>query len=250
MSFPVCSMECPNGACQILIEVTKDQTDESQTLCIGALARYMEQITRKHLNQYGLTREGFRARGKIWVIAWTSIEIQRLPKLGEMLLLRIWPSKKRGGMYARKYVFYTVQGEPLAWASSLFTLMDQKTRTLADPDSKLETIPLVSFAQEQPLPKLLQPFPKAWEHCRERIVLPEEIDQNGHLNNTHYIDWAGELRKEAGVECSYPRTVWVQYSRELLEGQTVSLRYQYEDHTLYVRGYHEEEEAFSVMMQG
>ncbi len=250
MSFPVCSMECPNGACQILIEVTKDQTDENQTLRIGALARYMEDITRKHLNQYGLTREGFRTQGKIWVIAWTSIEIQRLPKLGEMLLLRIWSSKKRGGMYGRKYVFYTAQGEPLVWASSLFTLMDDKTRTLADPDEKLEEIPVVTQEQEQPLPKLIQPFPRELKHCKERVVLPQEIDQNGHLNNTHYIDWAGELRQEMHVEHPVPRHVWVQYKRELLEGQTVTLEYQYEDQTLYVKGSHGEDESFLVVMQG
>jgi acyl-ACP thioesterase len=64
-----------------------------------------------------------------------------------------------------------------------------------------------------------------------RTVAHEEIDLNGHLNNTHYLDWADGLMGE-----KTPTSLWVQYVKELMEGQEVTLRYELGEDGLYVRG--------------
>lgn len=249
MSFPECSMICPKGAYQLMITAAEQQNTNKKDITCGDLARWMEVITEKHLSFFGMSREGLKQEGKIWVISWTSIEILRLPKEGEQILLRIWPCKRKGGMYPRKYAFYTVEGEPLACASSLFALMDSKTRTLASPTEKLKDIPVIVEEKEQDLPKMLMPFPEALRGSASRRVCSEEIDKNGHLNNTHYIDWACELAEQVTAGPCSPESVWVQYSRELLEGQDVVLKYEQEEHTFYIRGYAEQEEAFSVIIK-
>lgn len=249
MTFPECTMICPAGAYQIMIEITEEQADAQGKMNPGDLARWMERVTQQHLSSYGMSREGLKREGKIWVIAWNSIELLRLPKAGEKVLLRIWPCKKKGGMYPRRYAFYTAAGEPLVCAASLFVLMNSETRQLAPPTEKLESIPIVTERGEQPLPKMTVPFPEKLEQKRERIVMPEEIDKNGHLNNTHYIDWAEELAKTVCSAKEEPESIWVQYNRELLEGQKVVLKYQYTDHYLYVRGYAQEAESFSVVFK-
>lgn len=233
----------------MIVEPKENHEERWHCQSVGDLARWMQTVTEKHLSQYGLSRGELQKEGKIWVIAWTSAEIRRLPGQDEKMILRVWPGKMKGGMYVRRYAFYSTGGEPLACASSLFALMDSANRRLAKPSGQIQNIPVVTEKEEPALPKMLMPFPQELRGMAERVVRPDEIDQNGHLNNTHYIDWTEGLASEQCPVGSRIRSVWVQYNKELKEGQKVMLRYQYENETLYVRGYVEQVESFSAVLK-
>jgi acyl-ACP thioesterase len=197
----------------------------------GDLAREMEKITEEHLGILGLDRNSLKAEGKIWVIAWTQIHISRLPELGEQVILRIWPGKMKAMMQVRKYAFYTADGDPLACAASIFVMMDANTRGFAAPSEILKYLPVVELPGEPELPPMRMNFPAELEKTLSRTVAAEEIDLNGHLNNTYYLDWADGLMGE-----KTPTSLWVQYVKELMEGQEVTLRYELGEDGLYVRG--------------
>ena len=74
MNFPECSLICPEGAYQILIDTEKEIAGAAR-IRPGDLARWMERATEAHLESYGLSRAGLKAEGKIWLISWTSIDI-------------------------------------------------------------------------------------------------------------------------------------------------------------------------------
>lgn len=248
MNFPECSLICPEGAYQILIDTEKEIAGAAR-IRPGDLARWMERATEAHLESYGLSRAGLKAEGKIWVISWTSIDILRMPQLGEQLLLRLWPGKPRGGMYSRRYAFCTVSGEPLACAASLFALMDSQTRKMAEGTGQVKAIPVVTQENEQPLPKMRMNFPEQADCRIRRTVTPEEIDLNGHLNNTHYIDWAEDVLDTLGASESGMKSLWIQYSRELKEGQEVVLACSLTEEALYIRGLDHDTEAFLAKIQ-
>lgn len=244
MVFPQYTTNCPEGVYEKRIQMT------SQTGYIrpGDLARQMEKITEEHLCTFGMGREKLRAEGKIWVIAWSAIHIQRLPKQGEALVLRLWPGKIKTMMYPRKYAFYTYEGECLICASSLFVLMDTETRGFASPSAREKNIPAVVLPGEPEPPRLNMHFPIQLPRTVTRIVQPREIDKNGHLNNTHYLDWADEL---CGAECGQQQTpgfIWIQYIKELLEGQAAVLQYDKREDSLYIRGYVGEKQICSIVM--
>ncbi|MCC8151116.1 MAG: hypothetical protein LIO96_06595 [Lachnospiraceae bacterium] len=249
MGFPEYTADCPQGVFETIITVTDEMTDEYGMMRIGNLARVMETMTESHLSAYGLSREELQEEGKIWVIAWTSVEIEEIPKKGMKVLCRIWPGKNKAMMYTRRYAFYTPDGKPLACASSLFILMDQQRRTAAASSPKIGAIPIVALDGEPALPKMRVSFPEADYIHRERIVRPEEIDRNGHLNNTHYLDWAESLPGDSVFRLRIPKKVWVQYSRELKEGQRVDLQYACAENTLYLRGISDGAEAFALTME-
>lgn len=69
-----------------------------------------------------------------------------------------------------------------------------------------------------------------------RVVQPTEIDKNGHMNNTCYLDWADDIRKIEGVNDKIPSYVWVQYIQELREGQKATLSYEAMEDALYLIG--------------
>lgn len=238
MSFPEYTAVCPAGVYQKKITMT----GLSGRIRPGDLAREMEKITEEHLGILGLSRDRLKAEGKIWVIAWTQIHISRLPEAGEQVLLRIWPGRMKTMMQVRKYAFYAADGEVLACAASMFVLMDANTRSFAAPSEILKYLPVVEIPGEPNLPPMRLEFPTELRKTLQRSVLAEEIDLNGHLNNTRYLDWADEL-----TEGRVPTSIWVQYAKELLEGQEVTLRYELGEDGLYARGSSAAAESFLLM---
>lgn len=248
MAFPAYSTDCLQGVYETRFTVTDAMTDTSGRMRLGDLARQMEKATAGQLSAYSMSREELQQEGKIWVIAWTSIEITKLPREQTEVILRVWPGKNKSMMYTRRYAFYTTEEEPLVCAASLFLLMDQETRSAAAPTEKLKAVPVITLEGEPKLPKLRMDFPEQFSHWRERVVAAEEIDKNGHLNNTRYLDWAEELFGESGQEEMF-RSVWVQYRRELREGQKVELRYEDADGVWYLQGSAEGAVSFLVKME-
>lgn len=235
MSFPEYTAACPAGVYQKKFPMT----GLSGRVRLGDLAREMEKITEEHLGILGLSRDRLKAEGKIWVIAWTQIHISRLPELGEQVILRIWPGKMKAMMQVRRYAFYTAGGEPLACASSIFVMMDANTRSFAAPSEILKYLPVVEIPGEPDLPPMRLEFPAELSKTLSRTVAAEEIDLNGHLNNTHYLDWADGLMGE-----KTPSSVWVQYVKELMEGQEVVLQHEMQESALYVRGVSDAKDSF------
>ena len=249
MKYPEFTVDCPEGVYEEVFEVTPSQADANGEMKISYLARKAEKITEDHLGVFHMSRGELRSENKIWVISWNSIEILRRPKIGETVILRIWACKPKVGMYPRKYMFYTKDGEPLAVTAALFTLMDSVTRTMAAPSEKMKLVPITVLPNEQPLPKLIMAFPEQDAHQTERTVSPEEIDKNGHLNNTYYLDWSEEIAHTVYGKEGSPHSVWIQYNKELLEGETAVLGHSFEEGTLYVHGGAGETEAFSLIMK-
>lgn len=239
---------CPEGVYEAEFKVTKEMTAGNEQMQPGDFARELEKITEAHLRSFGMNRESLLEEKKIWVISWNDIRISRLPKVGETVILRVWAGKKRAGMFSRFYGCYSAQGEALAGASSFFTLIDAETRTIAAPTEKIEQIPVVSLANEGKLPKMIQVFPENFAQQTERVVAPDEIDKNGHLNNTHYIDWAEDVVKDACGEERMPTSVWIRYEKELLVNEAVTLKYTMEKDKLYLQGFRGEELSFSVIL--
>ena len=238
---------CPEGVYEIRFEVTEEMTAGNERMRPGDFAREMEKITEAHLRSFGMNRESLLAENKIWVISWNDIRISRLPEVGESVILRVWAGKKRAGMFSRFYACYSARGEALAGASSFFTLINAETRTIAAPTEKIEQIPVVSLANEGKLPKMIQAFPEIFAHQTERAVASDEIDKNGHLNNTHYIDWAEDVAEDTCGENRMPTSIWIRYEKELLVNETVTLKYTMEKDKLYLQGYRGNELSFSVI---
>ena len=197
MGVPAFTAEHTKGVCQITFEISDEMINADGRMGIGSLARQMQKITEIHFDQEaGLTGEELLAKGLSWVISWTDIELVRMPNKGEKVILRIWPGKNKVNLYSRVYAMYTEAGEPLMATSSLFLLMDQVTRRVAVQPEEMKIINPVIISGEPNLPKLQQKFPKVYRNQLLRTVSTEEIDYNGHLNNSRYLDWTEALLDE------------------------------------------------------
>lgn len=243
--FPEFTKECPEGVFEIITEVKEEQADANGVMHPADLVREMQVMVEKHLDRYsGTTVKALQEAALSWIIVWNEITIVRLPKAGEQICMRVWASKKRTVMHSRKCAFYTIDGEPLVTTAALFILMDQKTRKMAQDPEELEKQIIVKIPGEQKLPKMMMEFPETFSNVVERTVQPEEIDKYGHMNNAHYLDWTEDLRNETELKGHSLQKIWIEYTKELREGQTAELKYAIEDNTLYLVGSCENEQKF------
>lgn len=249
MTFLDFAQDCPAGVLQKTMLVTGRHTDARGRMRPGNLARLIGDAAVEHLALFGTELATLQAHGLLWVLARTALRVERLPHNGEIVLLRAWAGKEKHWMYPYRYVIYSAAGEALVSACSHWLLMDEATRSLAPPSDLMESIPAVSLPGEPKAPALQMVFPEELPGRRERTPLPGEIDLNGHLNNSHYLDWAAELPDEAFLREHALHSLWVEYSKEVLAGQSVNLLYGQDENTLFVRGQTGGEDSFSLKME-
>ena len=64
------------------------------------------------------------------------------------------------------------------------------------------------------------------------------------MNNAEYCCW-GDALLEPGFACAHRlRRMWIEYKKEMTQGQTALLRWALEDGTLYLRGAVGDKETF------
>ncbi len=247
--FPQYVEKCPEGACELEFEVSDREVGKDGKFRLIDAARRMESATQKHLDLFDIDKPQLGAVGKSWVISWSEIYVKRLPEAGEKIFLRIWPCKNKTMMFSRKYAFYDSNKEAIISTSSLFILMDQHTRKMTAVPEGVKPFPIVEMPDEPGYPKMIMKQPFELNRETKRVVTPDEIDSNGHLNNAYYIGWTEDLLKESENGEHAVKKLWIQYTKELREGQEVTLKYDVRDGMLFVRGVYEEAESFLAYIE-
>lgn len=213
---------------------------------IGDLNRMMQHSTEQAMERLGISVEDLNQRELLWVICFSQITIGRIPSFGEEVQMFTWPGGEKMGMYIRKYAAFTGSGEQLFEAASLFSLVNSGTRTMVVPSDSGFVMPVVSLAEEPKLPKLTA---RGAEPDKEKTYMAkeQEIDYNGHVNNAFYLDWARDLLEEhAPGSSGHVGNIWIGYSKEILKGDLVTMKYSLDNQELFLRGYVNSESCFTI----
>lgn len=238
-------MYCPEGVYQQKLTVAPEQTDARGLLTPFALTRLVCDAAAFHWAREGISPAALAEENLLLVLARTAIDVHRLPRLGEELVLRAWSGEEKWWLYHRRCEIYAADGEKLVSACSQWSLIDARERKLAPPHPIMEKLLPVHLPEEPKAPKMRIRLPEL--HGRsQHTAQPGEIDWNGHVNNAWYVDWAAALLPEGAGPL---RSLWIEYNRELREGQTAELSWQQEGDTLYVRGCVGRDESFTACLR-
>ena len=144
---------------------------------------------------WGVGLEAMISRGIIWVAAKTGCTVMRLPTHGEPVVIRGWAGRCRSGIYPFRYTIDDENGTRLIDGCSLWVLSDLETHSMLAPNVPRIDLPTPE-PENAPLPRMSPVKPAREPLHTPRRVQYSEVDINGHLTNTRYLDWVCDLADE------------------------------------------------------
>lgn len=180
-------------------------------LKLAGLLNYFQDSGTFETEDLGMSLKFFQEVERVWVLVSWQVLIDRLPRLGEDVIVGTFPYDFKGIMGMRNYYMKEAKsGIMLAKANAIWTLVDTKNHGPAR-----ITPPVVErFSLE---PKL------DMEYAPRKIIVDgegekqepfrvrrERIDTNGHMNNSQYVAYAEEYLPQ-GISVGQVR---VEYKKE------------------------------------
>ena len=214
-------------------KVLASDTDPNRRLRLSRLFTLLQEAAIAHTEALGFGREKTLDRGFLWVVTHIQLKIHRLPEYDERVLLESVPGQTMHSLYPRYSRLTGADGSTLLTASAIWTLMDQKTRTMADPAETGVEIEGMEADWDCGFPRA--PKAPAAGPAELWTVPYSYTDLNGHMNNARYLDLAEDRLPEA-LRDRPLRELLVEYAAELRLGETVRLCRQAEENSFRIAG--------------
>lgn len=201
-----------------------NQVDRFSRLKPSALLDLMQQVATRQCVELELGWDTLAKRHLFWAVTRQHIQLTRLPRAEEPITIETWPGITSRVAYPRSTVGYDADGSEIFRAISLWVLMDMDDRKMVLPGKSGLDFTGIERGNELAIPGSLGPV--KLEGSTRRTVAYSELDLNGHMSNTRYLDWMMDLLP-SGFHESHPiRDFTVTYLSEAREGEAVDLSYE------------------------
>ena len=213
-----------DGGFEKTYEVYGTMTDCFGNLKLSSLLYFAQDTAAEHCKTLSLDWDTMAQKQMFWAVIRHRVQITRLPKEGEKIRVQTWPMPTTRVAFPRSTVAYDEKGRELFRAISLWVIMDRNTRGMILPAKSGIMVPGVVFGNELPAPRGLAP--QGLSSSQIRQVRYMDLDKNGHMNNTRYLDWVADLLPAAFYGAHQPKEVVICYNTEALEGQEMALQWE------------------------
>ena len=188
------------------------------------LLRFAQAAAEAHCRELGADWETMAAKNYFWAVIRQKMEITRLPQAGETITVKTWPMPTTKVAYPRSIVAYDEQGHEVFRAISIWVLMNLDTRSMILPGKSGIEVSGTIRGTELSVPRSL--LPVVMKNHDSRTVRYTDLDRNGHLNNTRYLDWLDDLIS-SDYHCAHPvKEFTICYHSEAREGQELDLSWE------------------------
>ena len=222
-------------------EITDICVDRYGRLKPSMILLYAQEIAGMHCNELALDYDTLAKRRLFWAVTRHKVQVTRLPMRGETIHVETWPMPTTRVAYPRSMVAYDTKGNECFRSISLWVLMDLDTRNMILPGKSGISVVGTLRGNELPSPNGL--IAKPLGSHRSRSVCFTDLDRNGHMNNTRYMDWIDDLLPSPFHIRSTVKEFTVCYLSEAKEGQELDLRWDFvEEGCLQVDAYRHTDE--------
>lgn len=172
------------------------ECDAQCRLTLGGMLDYFQDTSTFQTEDLGVGIEYLKPRNLVWVLASWQIEISRYPVLGEEIQVATVPYDFKGFLGYRNFLMRTKEGEVLAKANTLWTLLHFDTMKPAlPPDEMLEKYPVEPRIEMNYAGRKI-PLQKEGVTKEPIIVRRQHLDSNHHVNNSQYVSLAANYLPE------------------------------------------------------
>ena len=198
--------------------------------CFGRLKNstllyFAQEVAGQHFSEISMDYEALAQKGMFWAIIRQKVQITRMPRRGETIRVETWPMPTTRVAYPRSVVAYDEAGQEVFRSISLWVLMDLDSRNMILPGKSGISVIGTLRGNELAAPASLTP--KVLTQSRTRPVCFTDLDRNGHMNNTRYLDWIDDLLPSSFHKTHAPKELTVCYLSEAKEGQSLDIHWDF-----------------------
>jgi len=193
-------------------------------LTLPALMHYFEDIATLNSEAKGLPLDYYWETGHVFLLLKWDIAIRSWPRFNESVRIETHPTSFKKFLANRKYTVYTTDDKWIAEARSVWIFANILTKKpVRIPEEIFEAFGVppeseAQFDQMDDLPEMVKTLPPIPFQVRRR-----DLDNNGHVNNVRYVEWALESLPEDFARSRTISRIKIHYKKELRESDEAAL---------------------------
>ena len=168
------------------------ETDSEGQLTLNALLNYFQDCSTFHSEDVGLGIGDMKEIGQAWVLSSWQIVVDRYPRLGEKVKIVTLPYELKGFLGYRNFAMLDEEGNYLAKANSLWSLLDMTTgKPVAVNEAMHKGYGIDEKLDMDYAPRKIT-VPEGGQLLEPIMVKKHHLDTNHHVNNGQYVNIAME----------------------------------------------------------
>ncbi|WAA10793.1 acyl-[acyl-carrier-protein] thioesterase [Fervidibacillus albus] len=199
--------------------------DFKKQLKLSSLFSYFQEAANEAADVLGYGIDRLQSEFHVgWVLVRMRVEIIDMPIWNETITIETWPLEPNRMEFHRDYLVFDSSGNIRIRAISDWVIIDMDNRRL----KRSEHIGLVypEIIKERAIDKRLRKLNDFGnvEQSYKKVIGYSDIDINGHLNNSNYIDYIMDCFPVEDHQKYITKAIEVHFLRELLPGETLTVR--------------------------
>lgn len=197
------------------------QADLTNHLTPSALLQMMQEMAGTHAELLNVGRSALIVQDLAWVLTRVEVHMERWPSAGQTLTIETFPMPNRRWFFPRYFIFRDAGGMQIGYAGTLWALLNIHDRRMSKPDPILHLMPDNSdLTAPMGLPATVSEIAIPPETARRSPVY-SDLDVNGHVNNTRYIDWCCNALGIDTMRTHCLSSFALNFNQEILPGQEI-----------------------------
>ena len=202
--------------------ISNNDVDYRFNLKPANLFRLFQDIALKATEEVGSDSISLAKRGIDWVITRMDVEIKRLPRCNEKITVCTYPGKDLAMLYPRYFYILDENNEAIVKSSSIWALIDAKTRKVIIDKDTIKKLPPETSEYELPLPGKIAPSENK-ALVETRTIHYSDLDFNCHMNNVRYVELLMDVHDFDFYKTHRPSFISLNYMKEIKEKNQVSV---------------------------
>ena len=201
--------------------VNSNDVDHNCEIRFSNLTRYMQTVATDHADKLKIGRGDLMKERHVWVIIRTQLQINQLPKLDEEFYISTHPGKTKMFLYPRYFQVFDKKHKLLVSASSTWVIINYDTRKVVTAPLSEKTLSEEHSDLDIELPEKVVGEANILKETRKAKY--SEVDMNGHINNTRYLDYVLDLHDTKFHSEYRVASILINFDKEVMEGDVMEL---------------------------
>lgn len=172
------------------------EADSEGKLTMASLLNYFQDCSTFHSEDVGLGVDYFKEVHQVWVLSSWQIVVDRYPDLCERVVIGTQPYDMKGFLGYRNFAMMTENGEYLAKANSIWSLLDlDKGKPVSASEEMMQKYGIGEKLDMEYAPRKIT-IPEGGVSGEAIVVKQHHLDTNHHVNNGQFVNMAMEFLPE------------------------------------------------------